>query len=62
MAHDVTSEWDDIHRKLGNYELLPEQITETECTNENIKNLEEITKNQIQKKAEKIVNKEFMKG
>ena len=25
MAYDVTSEWDDIHRKLGNYEPLPEE-------------------------------------
>lgn len=23
MAYDVTSQWDDIHRKLGNYEELP---------------------------------------
>lgn len=23
MAYDVTSQWDDIHRRLGNYEPLP---------------------------------------
>lgn len=36
MAYDVTTEWDDIHRKLGNYEALPIEKKEHEYTKEYI--------------------------
>lgn len=36
MAYDVTSQWDDIHRKLGNYEPLPLIKSEGEFTKENL--------------------------
>ncbi len=36
MAYDVTSQWDDIHWKLGNYEPLPIIKSEHEYTLENI--------------------------
>ncbi len=42
MAYDVTSQWDDIHRKLGNYEPLPVVKKEHEFTKEYIEKLEEI--------------------
>lgn len=42
MAYDVTSEWDDIHWKLGNYEPLPIEKKEHEYTKEYIDRLEEI--------------------
>ena len=44
MAYDVTSQWDDIHRKLGNYEPLPVIKKESEYTKENLNELEEICK------------------
>jgi len=34
MAYDVTSQWDDIHRKLGNYEELPVEKKQFEHTKE----------------------------
>lgn len=40
MAYDVTTEWDDIHRKLGNYEALPEEKKQEEFIKENIEKLE----------------------
>lgn len=42
MAYDVTSEWDDIHRKIGNYEPLPEEKKQEEYVKENIDHLEKI--------------------
>ena len=47
MAHDVTSEWDDIHRKLGNYEELPYVKPEEEYVQENINKLEALGKRDI---------------
>lgn len=44
MAYDVTSEWDDIHRKLGNYEALPYVKPEEEYVQENINKLEALGK------------------
>jgi hypothetical protein len=35
MANGVTTEWDDIHVKLGNYEELPKIITQSEIRIEN---------------------------
>lgn len=40
MAYNVTSEWDDIHRKLGNYEPLPVVKKQEEFVKENIEKLE----------------------
>lgn len=62
MAWDVTTEWDDIHRKLGNYEPLPEKKTEAECTHENIEKLEELTEKMKIKKAEERVKKTLNKS
>ncbi len=42
MAYDVTTEWDDIHRKLGNYEPLPEVTPQEQFVKENILKLEEL--------------------
>lgn len=36
MAFDVTTEWADIHRKLGNYVPLPPKVTQEELTNKAI--------------------------
>ena len=44
MAYDVTTEWDDNHRKLGNYEALPEKKTQAEYTNEAVEAIEELAK------------------
>ena len=62
MAYDVTSQWDDIHRELGNYEKLPEKVTEAECTNENIDRLEDLTVTQKQDKMEELVQKQIVSG
>lgn len=43
MAYNVTSEWDDIHRKIGNYEPLPVEKSQAEHTKENLQKLEELT-------------------
>jgi hypothetical protein len=43
MAYNVTSEWDDIHRKMGNYEPLPVIKSQAEHTKENIEAMEAIT-------------------
>ena len=32
MAYNVTSEWDDIHVRLGNYEPHPKETTQAEFT------------------------------
>lgn len=40
MAYDVTSQWDDIHRKLGNYEELPVEKKQSEYTQEALEALE----------------------
>lgn len=40
MAYDVTSQWDDIHRKLGNYEELPVEKKQIEYTKEALETLE----------------------
>lgn len=40
MAYDVTTQWDDIHRKLGNYEELPKEKTQAEYTKEAIEQME----------------------
>ena len=40
MAYNVTTEWDDIHRKLGNYEELPYEKPQHEFVQENIDKLE----------------------
>lgn len=42
MAYNVTSEWDDIHRKIGNYEPLPEVKKQEEYVKENIEELEQL--------------------
>lgn len=34
MAHNVTSQWDDAHRRLGNYSELPKEKPQEEYTNE----------------------------
>lgn len=34
MAYDVTSQWDDAHRKLGNYAPLPVEKKQEEYTTE----------------------------
>lgn len=62
MAYDVTSQWDDIHRQLGNYEPLPVEKTQKEFTDENIEKLESITKAQKEEKINNLVQKEFEKG
>jgi hypothetical protein len=62
MAYDVTSQWDDIHRQLGNYEPLPVEKTQAEFTNENIDKLESLTKKQKKEKIEKFAKKEFEDG
>lgn len=40
MAFDVTTQWDDIHRKLGNYEELPVEKKQSEFTKENVGKME----------------------
>jgi len=40
MAYDVTSQWDDIHRKLGNYEELPVEKKQSEYTKEAVDKME----------------------
>lgn len=40
MAYNVTSQWDDIHRKLGNYSELPVEKEQAEYTKEAIEKLE----------------------
>lgn len=40
MAYDVTSQWDDIHRKLGNYEELPKEKKQAEYTQEALEVME----------------------
>ena len=42
MAWDVTTEWDDIHRKLGNYEELPVEKSQKEHTKENLEKIEQL--------------------
>ena len=44
MAYNVTSEWDDIHRRIGNYEPLPEKIPQSKYIKENIDMMEDLTK------------------
>jgi hypothetical protein len=41
MAYDVTSQWDDIHRKLGNYEELPHETKQFEFSKAAIQKLED---------------------
>lgn len=62
MAYDVTSQWDDIHRQLGNYEPLPVEKTQKEFTEENIQKLEQLTKDQKEAKINQMVQKEADKG
>lgn len=62
MAYDVTSQWDDIHRQLGNYEPLPVEKTQKEFTDENIEQLESLTKKQKQAQIEKMVGKQVKRG
>lgn len=62
MAYDVTSQWDDIHRQLGNYEPIPVEKTQKEFTEENIQKLEELTKKQEEAKITQMVQKEVDKG
>ena len=62
MAWDVTTQWDDIHRKLGNYEPLPEKKTEKECTEENIEKLEQLTEKMKLKKADDLFQKALNKS
>jgi hypothetical protein len=59
MAYDVTSQWDDIHRQIGNYEPLPVEKTQKEYTDENITKLEGLTQTQKQEKISKLVEKEL---
>ena len=40
MAYNVTSQWDDIHRRLGNYEELPVETTQAELTMEAVEKME----------------------
>lgn len=40
MAYDVTSQWDDAHRRLGNYSALPVEKKQEEYTTEAIDVLE----------------------
>jgi thiol-disulfide isomerase/thioredoxin len=40
MAYDVTSQWDDIHRRLGNYEELPVEKKQAEFSKEAIEAME----------------------
>ena len=40
MAYDVQSQWDDIHRRLGNYSQLPIEKKQSEYTKENVDKLE----------------------
>lgn len=47
MAWNVTTEWDDIHRKIGNYEPLPEIKPQNEHTIENIQKLEDLAQEEI---------------
>lgn len=43
MAWNVQTEWDDIHRKIGNYEPLPFEQSQKAITAENIQKLEDLT-------------------
>lgn len=47
MAWNVTTEWDDIHRKLGNYEPLPVVKPQSEHTKENIAEIERIAEEKV---------------
>ena len=49
MAYDVTSQWDDIHRQLGNYEELPVEKKQSEFTDEAIEKVEAY--NALEKKS-----------
>ena len=40
MVHGVTTEWDDIQVKMGNYKPLPKEPTTEEIFRENIEGLE----------------------
>lgn len=40
MAYDVTTEWDDIHVKLGNYEPRPKETTQSELTQQALEKCE----------------------
>lgn len=40
MANGITTEWDDIHVKLGNYEELPTIITQGEIRKDNYDKME----------------------
>lgn len=51
MAYNVTSEWDDIHRKIGNYEPLPEVKPQSEFIEDNINQLEDLTNPERQVKT-----------
>ena len=52
MAWNVTSEWDDIHRKLGNYEPLPVEKSQKEHTTENIEKLEQLGERDLERELE----------
>jgi len=41
MAHGVTSEWEDIHVKLGNYEAREKEISQAELTKQAIDHVEQ---------------------
>jgi len=41
MAHGVTTEWEDIHVRLGNYEERPKETTQAELTKEAIEKVEQ---------------------
>lgn len=62
MAYDVTSQWDDIHRQLGNYEPLPVEKTQKEFTDEHIQKLEDLTQKQTEAKVAQMARKEAEKG
>ena len=40
MVHGVTTEWDDIQVKMGNYKPLPHEPTTEDIFRENIEQLE----------------------
>lgn len=62
MAYDVTSEWDDIHRKLGNYEPLPVEKKQWEYVKENIEKAEELAEeDKLNESGSDLEEDEFMR-
>jgi len=41
MAHGVTSEWEDIHVRIGNYEAREKEVTQAELTKQAIDHVEQ---------------------